>query len=138
MPGGNNGIIDLYFNLEHIKRSESRPGLGRVLVIGDSYGRDIARTLSLMSSEVLFIRTPYMHIEVVDAMKPDLVISENAERYLSAVRSDEDRPVFLLFPFMKDNNYTMATEMAEALSAVLSYGRQPYISLIERLVAEIS
>jgi hypothetical protein len=136
LAGGNNGIIDLYFNLEQIKGSENRPGLGRVLVIGDSYGRDIARTLSMMSSEVLFIRTPYMHIEVVDAMKPDLVISENAERYLSAVGSDEDRPVFFLFPFLKDNDYSMAPEMAKALSAVLSYGRQPYTSLIATLVQE--
>jgi hypothetical protein len=136
LAGGNNGIIDLYFNLEYIKRSESRLGLGRVLVIGDSYGRDIARTLSLMSSEVLFIRSPYMHIEVVDAMKPDLVISENAERYLSAVGCDEDRPVFFLFPFLKDNHYAMTPEMARALSAVLSYGRQPYTSLIATLVQE--
>lgn len=136
LAGGNNGIIDLYFNLDHIKNPEAKPNLGRVLVVGDSYGRDLARTLSLVGSEVLFIRTPYMHIELVDAMKPDMVISENAERYLSAVASDEDRPVFFLFPFLKDNAYAMAPEMAHALSAVLSYGRQPYSSLIARLLQE--
>jgi hypothetical protein len=126
LAGGNNGIIDLYVNREYFAEDSRKPGLGRVLVSGDSYGRDIARTLSLISQEVLFVRTPYLHIELVDSMKPDLVLTQNAERYLSGVASDEQRPVFFLYPFFKQNHYAVSAEMAHALSAILAYGRPPY------------
>ncbi len=138
LAGGNNGIIDLYVNLEHSKDPGQSPGLGRVLVSGDSFGRDMARTLALICQEVLFVRSPFLHIELVDAMRPDLVITQNAERYLSGVASDEDRPVFFLFPFFKDNAYAMAPAMAQALSAVLSYGRPPYMAWLEQLKGEMS
>lgn len=74
-----------------------------------------------------------LHPEVVDAMKPDIVFTENAERYLSWVRLDEERPFFFLFPFLKDNAYVMDRGMAEALSAVLSFGRQPYTLFMDSL-----
>lgn len=133
LGGGNNGIIDLYINRAFFAADARQNGLGRVLVSGDSYGRDIARTLSLICQEVLFVRTPFLHIELVDAMKPDLVLTQNAERYLSGVFSDEDRPVFFLFPFFKQNEYAVEAEMAQALSAVLSYGRPPYEAFLKEL-----
>lgn len=137
LPGGNNGIIDLYINLEKSNPSTHQPSLGRVLVSGDSYGRDIARALALICQEVLFVRTPFLHIDLADAMQPDLVITENAERYLSNVTSDEDRPVFFLYPFLKDNSYAMSPQMASTLSAVLSFGRPPYAHWLKNLQQEI-
>lgn len=72
------------------------------------------------------MRTPFLHPEVIDAMKPDIVLTECAERYLSWVRLDEDRPFFFLYPFLEDNTCSMDKEMAYALSAILSFGRKPY------------
>jgi hypothetical protein len=132
LAGGNNGIIDLYINCDFLKE-ESPQGLGRVLVFGDSYGRDLSSCLSLACQEVLFMRTPFLHPEVVDAMKPDIVLTENAERYLSWVRLDEDRPFFFLYPFLKDNTCSMGKEMADALSAILSFGRKPYTAYMDSL-----
>lgn len=132
LAGGNNGIIDLYINCDYLAKKPPQ-GAGRVLVFGDSYGRDLSRCLSLICKEVLFVRTPFLHPEVVDAMKPDIVFTENAERYLSWVRLDEERPFFFLFPFLKDNAYVMDRGMAEALSAVLSFGRQPYTLFMDSL-----
>lgn len=125
LAGGNNGIIDLYINCDFLK-NDSPQGLGRILVFGDSYGRDLSSCLSLACQEVLFMQTPFLHPEVIDAMKPDIVLTENAERYLSWVRLDEDRPFFFLYPFLKDNTCGMDKEMAYALSAILSFGRKPY------------
>jgi hypothetical protein len=133
LAGGNNGIIDLYINRAYIAAGTKPSGLGRVLVSGDSFGRDIARTLSMISQEVLFVRTPFLHVELVDAMKPDVVFTQNAERYLSGVSSDEARPVFFLYPFFKQNEYVVDVEMAYALSAVLSYGRPPYEAFLEEI-----
>lgn len=118
LAGGNNGIIDLYLN-----RSETSPPLGRVLVFGDSYGRDMASLLAPLARQLLFLRTPFCHIDLVDAARPDIVITENAERYLSNVVSDEDRPVFFLFPFFKEQEYHMSSDCAKALSAFFSAGR---------------
>ncbi|QPN65833.1 hypothetical protein [Synechococcus sp. CBW1006] len=133
LAGGNNGIIDLYINRNFITADAKPAGLGRVLVSGDSFGRDIARTLSLISQEVLFVRTPFLHVELVDAMKPDVVFTQNAERYLSGVSSDEARPVFFLYPFLKQNEYVVDSETAYALSAILSYGRPPYEAFLEEI-----
>jgi hypothetical protein len=133
LAGGNNGIIDLYINCSFLEE-KPRQGLGRVLVFGDSYGRDLSSCLSLACQEVLFMGTPFLHPEVVDAMKPDIVLTENAERYLSWVRLDEDRPFFFLFPFLKDNTCEMDKEMAEALSAVLSFRRKPYTQFMDSLL----
>lgn len=66
-------------------------------------------------------------------MKPDIVFTENAERYLSWVRQDEERPFFFLYPFLKGNTYGMDTSTAEALSAVLSFGRKPYTLFMDTL-----
>ena len=137
LGGGNNGIIDLSINRAFLSADPSAAGLGRVMVSGDSFGRDIARTLSLISQEVLFVRTPFLHVELVDAMKPDVVFTQNAERYLSGVSSDEDRPVFFLYPFFKQNEYVVEAEMAQALSAVLSYGRPPYEAFLKEIRSEL-
>lgn len=138
LGGGNNGIVDLCINRAFLSADPSSAGLGRVMVSGDSFGRDIARTLSLITQEVLFVCTPFLHVELVDAMKPDVVFAQNAERYLSGVSSDEDRPVFLPYPFFKQNEYIVEAEMAQALSAVLSYGRPPYEAFLKKCIANLS
>lgn len=119
LAGGNNGILDLYIN----KSKDDLP-LGRVMLFGDSYGRDIANQLAAISREVMFLRTPYCHIDLVDAAKPNIVITQNAERYLSRVLNDDARPMFFLFPFFKDQNYSMSVDCAKAVSAFFSVGRE--------------
>ena len=121
LAGGNNGIVDLYFNMETGAQS-----LGRVLVFGDSYARQMSQLIAFVADEVLFMRTPFLHPEVARDMKPDLVLTQNAERYLSHVQSDEQRPVFHLFPFFKEQPVQFDPQAARALSAVLSFGRAPY------------
>lgn len=118
LEGGNNGIFDLYLN-----RSTDPLPLGRVMLFGDSYGRDMCALLASISREVLFLRTPFCHFDLVDAALPDLVITENAERYLSSVAPDDDRPLFFLFPFFRELNYRIPVDSAKALSAFFSAGR---------------
>jgi len=113
---GNNGIIDLYIN-----QSPPKQTLGRVMLFGDSYGRQIASMLSTFSDELMFLRTPYMHLELVTSAKPDIVITQNAERYLPSCLRDGTRPVFFLLPFFKEeSSVTISKEAAAAISTFLS------------------
>jgi hypothetical protein len=112
---GNNGIIDLYINKSPLERS-----LGRVMLFGDSYGRQMASMLSNFAEEIMFLRTPYLHIELVNSAKPDLVITENAERYLPSSLPDSKRPVFFLMPFLKeDASMSIGSRSANAISDFL-------------------
>jgi hypothetical protein len=113
---GNNGIIDLYIN-----QLPSEQSLGRVMLFGDSYGRQIASMLSHCAQEIMFLRTPYLHMELVNSAKPDLVITQNAERYLPSTLPDAERPVFFLMPFIKeDASVSISKRSASAISNFLS------------------
>lgn len=113
---GNNGIIDLYIN-----QSPPDQSLGRVMLFGDSYGRQMASMLSHYAQETMFLRTPYLHMELVISAKPDLVITQNAERYLPSSLPDAERPVFFLMPFMKDDeSMSISKRSASAISNFLS------------------
>ena len=127
----NNGLVDLWFHSAAVSPE-------RVLMFGDSFGRDLARGLSYWFGEVMFLRTPYYHFDIVNQFQPDIIISENAERYLSHVGLDEQRPSFFMFPYLKsqDTPYRPDPKFAEAFSAVLSFRRSPYRKFIAKLEKE--
>jgi hypothetical protein len=126
LSGGNNGIVDLYFAKEP-KFSK------RVLLFGDSFGRDICRFLGILFREVVFLRTPFLHDEMVRMIMPDIVITENVERYLHQSRSDELRESFLMYPYFRDEIYNPGTKFARAFSALLSFPRTPYKQFISTM-----
>lgn len=117
--GGNNGIVDIRFT-KHPKSRE------RLVFFGDSFGRELCRFLSLYFSQSIFLRTPYFHTDIIDAIRPTIIISQNVERYLDYCNSDENRPLFYMYPYMSNIEYAPSQLFAEALSAVCSYGREPY------------
>jgi hypothetical protein len=123
---GNDGIVDIYF---------SKNGLYslRVLCFGDSFGRSFCRLASYFFSEITFLRTRYLHEEIVDQIQPDIVLSENVERYLDFCTSDEERPSFFMLPHLIGKSYNPNASFAEAFSAVLSYPRLPYKRFTEKL-----
>ena len=125
MTGGNDGIVDLLFSPQAIYRK-------RILVFGDSFSRNLASILSYFFMEVVFLRTRFFHDEMFEQIKPDFVITSNVERYLSSVDSDEARPPFLLYPYLNELNYAPDKAFAEALAAVLSYGRSPYFDFLRK------
>lgn len=113
LSSGNNGIIDVYTNSD-----TSITEFGKVLFFGDSFGRGIAELLSLIARQVAFLRTPFMHADIVRLANPDLIITQNAERYLSSVKLDRDAPIFFLYPFLKEGpcTLTIEAETAQAIS----------------------
>jgi len=123
IPGGNNGGVDLRFN-PHAKYRKC------VAFFGDSFGRDLCVLLQFWFSEVYFFRTGHFHPEIAAGCGPDIVITENVERYMHACLDDEEQPQFLLYPFIGDKPYAPEPAFAGALSAVLSFPRAPYARFV--------
>jgi hypothetical protein len=126
LVGGNNGIIDIIFN-------PSRPPDRRLLIFGDSFGRDLARVLSHAFFQTVFLRSPYFYPDIVSAVRPTDIISQNVERYLTDCVLDEARPSFFMHPHLSGLDYRPSKTFAEAFSAVLSFGRPPYSRFLDSL-----
>jgi hypothetical protein len=118
---GNNGIADIWTSQIALFNK-------RIIVFGDSFLRAMGPILSFFFKEILFLRTPYFHTEMVEQMQPDYILTGNVERYLTNVLSDQDRPPFFLFPYLQEpkSDYQPPADFVAALSAILSYPRRRY------------
>ena len=121
--GRNNGIVDIRISRKALYDK-------RVLFFGDSFGREAAKILSYYFKEVTFLRTPFFHPEICDMVAPDILITQNVERYLHVCADDETRPSFFMYPHFVEMPYQPSVEFAKAFSAILSYPREPYQSLM--------
>lgn len=126
ITGGNNGVVDIHIAAEPVAKE-------RVLLFGDSFGRDLCRFLGALFSEVVFLRTQFFHEELVGMIDPDLVITQNIERYMHHVVYDEQRESFFMFPYFNNAEYNPGPEFAKAFSAMLSFPRSPYRKFMQQL-----
>lgn len=122
---GNTGICDLYFNFSEVKQNK------RLLIFGDSFGRGMSKVLSHLFSEVIFCRTEHFHPEMVNMFKPDLIISQNAERYIASISNDRSRIPFLLLKGIGTSPSSLP--FLNALRAALSFGLDEYNKFIFEL-----
>lgn len=95
----------------------------RLLILGDSYLHLTLPALAFFFREVLFCRTRWYHPEVAFMFRPDLLVSEQAERYLSFVWPDERAPNFFLIPYLLDRRPAFSPDDAQLFSQALSCGR---------------
>lgn len=95
----------------------------RLLILGDSYLHLTLPALAFFFNEVLFCRTRWYHSEMVHMFKPDLVVTEQAERYLSHVWPDATAPNFLLIPQLLGRTPRFSTDEAQHFAMALSAGR---------------
>lgn len=123
---GNNGVVDIYIAREPVANQ-------RVLFFGDSFGRDMCQFLGGFFSEVAFLRTPFFHEEIFAMMDPDIVITENVERYLPQTTKDDERESFFMYPHFRNIDYRPDGEFAQAFSALLSFPRPPYLRFMEKM-----
>lgn len=100
-PGGfNDGMVDIVLNNQACYNNT-------ILLFGDSFFRMMLKHFSYVFSRVICLRTRFYHNEMVELIKPDYIISGNAERYLSNVSSDLDANPFMLYQAIRgadDNN----------------------------------
>lgn len=109
----NNGQIDLYL-------SPDAPIKKKILIFGDSFYRLMLRHFSKVFSEIVFLRTPYLHAEMVQLIKPDIILTGNAERYLADVTSDVNAPAFQIFSYAHHSQVKPTPLFVHAFKAVTS------------------
>ena len=112
LSGGNNGLVNIRFNT-------AAPIRRRLLWFGDSFGRQACQFLAFYFQEVIFLRTGFFHPDMAAAIRPDIVITQNIERYFSHWISDNDRPSFYMYPYLGNAAYAPDKTFATAFSAVL-------------------
>lgn len=95
MPSANDGMICLSVSREAVTQK-------RLLIFGDSFFRQLLPYLEFFFGEIIFCRTRYVHREMIEMFKPDIVMSGLAERYLSSVSPDHLAPDFLDYPRIKN------------------------------------
>lgn len=89
-----------------------------LLLFGDSFFRMMLKHFSAVFSRVICLRTRYFHPEMVELIRPDYVMTGNAERYLSFVSSDSNANAFFLYE--KADAAEKDERFQEALRAVTS------------------
>ena len=115
---GNNGSMKILLNKDLTEK--------RIVVFGDSFVYWTLPILAESFSEVLFIRTSYFHREICEMFKPDFAVSQNAERYLPNMSTDEKAPLALLFAGTLGKREDPAPEFYRTLNALLQYGSPVY------------
>lgn len=120
---GSNGILDIWIN-------PTARYAHRLAFIGDSFGRHMSRFLSVFFREVLYLRSPHFHIELIDLYRPHVVVTQNVERYVGNMTADGRRTHFLLLPHAKGLPYTPPAAFVETLGALLAVGRPPYTRFV--------
>lgn len=95
----------------------------RLLIFGDSYLIQSLPALSFFFRTIVLCRTRWFHPEMVSLVQPDMVVTQQAERYLSHVSPDRTAPAFFMIPYLLGRHHEMSVENAEFIASVLSCGR---------------
>jgi hypothetical protein len=118
IPGNTNDVL--------IFHNQSALTSRRVLVFGDSFFKGLLRYFRLLFTDVVYMRSTFIHRDIVDCYQPDVVFTGNAERYLASVESDDTANHFLLSLY-GNPNYKPDAIYLDALRAMLSFRHYPHI-----------
>ncbi|MGN6208015.1 hypothetical protein [Asticcacaulis sp.] len=95
-----------------------------LLIFGDSYLYNALPILSTLYRNIVFLRTRFWHDEVVTMVRPDMIVTQAAERYLSKVANDDVAPPYLLLPYVLGRSPKMEPAEAALLASFFSGGRK--------------
>ncbi|WP_159739469.1 hypothetical protein [Vibrio atypicus] len=91
---GNSGHIDYHINGNAIFKE-------RIVLFGDSFFRTALHIWNKLFQEVIYFRSPFIINDICELLKPNLVLTGNAERYLVNSRKHVDSPPYLAY-FLSD------------------------------------
>jgi hypothetical protein len=93
----------------------------RVLICGDSFIGELLQYFSKVFKDIIFIRGDTFQTDMVELFAPDVIITSNAERYLSSVRSDNESNSALFWNYGVGSEYKPDESFVSAYKAQLSY-----------------
>ena len=118
---GNTGNIVLSVNKSSLTDKS-------LLIFGDSFFKDSLKMFIPFFKNILFIRSSFFLKDIVELFDPDIVITSNAERYLSEVLTDEDyRIKSPLFHEDLKGDKDSVREFRKAWEAFLSIRYYPHV-----------
>ncbi|MBN2342328.1 MAG: hypothetical protein JXX29_15490 [Deltaproteobacteria bacterium] len=118
LPGNTNNVF-IFHNDESITPK-------RLLIFGDSFFQGAIRFLRLLFSDILFVRSTFVHRDMVEQYQPDVVFTGNAERYLARVKSDTEANHFMLALY-GEPRFAPNKHYLNALQAMMSYRYYPHL-----------
>lgn len=94
----NNGVIKTYYthNAELKKK---------IVIFADSFTELLLPFLSKIFEHVIFIRSPFYYLDIIASLKPDFVLTAQAERYLSFVQSDKKAGIGYYAAFFRQHSF---------------------------------
>jgi len=96
----------------------------RLLIFGDSFILTCLQFFGVVFRDILYVRSSSLQRELAVMFKPDVIITSEAERYLSNVGTDQ-RPSSHLLDLYGMADYSPDPEFREALAAQLSARYHP-------------
>ena len=105
-----------------------------LLIFGDSYLFHALDYLPFYFKRIVFLRTRFLHEEIVSMVRPAVVISQMAERYLTRVDLDTRAPPFFFVPHLLGRTPQMTAQAAKAFALAFSSGREIDVSVFDKMV----
>lgn len=114
---GNAGHLDYLINPLALNEK-------RIILFGDSFFRYFLDIFSLLFNEVIYIRNPYVQEDIIKVLKPDIVLSGNAERYMINIPDALNPMPYFLYYFRPEfNNQNIDPTVIKAFKVLFS-GRE--------------
>lgn len=114
---GNTGDMKILFNPKALHNS-------RLILFGDSFFEFGLKVYSLLFTEVIYLRKPYILDDVVKILEPDIVLTANTERYLYNVPDcHKDTPWFMNYLNKRFNSELLSNVDRKAFEAMFSNKR---------------
>jgi hypothetical protein len=93
----------------------------RLLICGDSFIESLLQYFAIVFKDIIFIRSDTFQADMVELIEPDVIITNNAERYLSSVSNDNESNSALFWNYGAGSEYSPENSFVSAYKAQLSY-----------------
>lgn len=128
----NSGQIKYYYNPRAILKN-------RLITFGDSFLGGGLDLYNVLFREIVHFRSPYILEDVVSCLKPDYVITQNAERYLINMNMVYSKPWFINYLFNSQIKNPINERNQKILSSLFSNVRERHCEIMEnRFVLNIN
>ena len=126
LPSNSNNIVITY--------SKNSITSQRLLIFGDSFFKSLLKFLTPFFRDIVYIRSAFMHHDIVELYNPDVIFTGNAERYMSKIEPDTIKENILLALY-GGHDYRPSLSFKEAFKAEFSYAYYPkqYLAWSEKI-----